>query len=57
MGICYLYVLPTAYEDILKLGIAKDPFTRALAFQPIAEPELRSIILARQDSTRRRTSV
>jgi len=32
MGICYLYVLPTAYEDILKLGIAKDPFARALAF-------------------------
>jgi len=32
MGICYLYVLPTAYEDILKLGLAKDPFARALAF-------------------------
>jgi hypothetical protein len=32
MGTCYLYVLPTAYEDILKLGIARDPFTRALAF-------------------------
>lgn len=32
MGTCYLYVLPTAYEDILKLGIAKNPFARALAF-------------------------
>ncbi|MFS6706530.1 GIY-YIG nuclease family protein, partial [Staphylococcus aureus] len=32
MSICYLYVLPTTYEDILKLGIAKDPFARALAF-------------------------
>lgn len=32
MSICYLYVLPTAYEDILKLGIARDPFARALAF-------------------------
>lgn len=32
MSLCYLYVLPTAYEDILKLGIAKDPFVRALAF-------------------------
>ncbi len=32
MSICYLYVLPTAYEDILKLGIARDPFVRALAF-------------------------
>lgn len=32
MSVCYLYVLPTAYEDILKLGIANDPFARALAF-------------------------
>jgi len=32
MGICYLYVLPLAYEDILKLGISRDPFARALAF-------------------------
>lgn len=32
MSVCYLYVLPTAYEDILKLGIARDPFARALAF-------------------------
>lgn len=32
MSICYLYVLPLAYEDILKLGISRDPFIRALAF-------------------------
>ena len=32
MSICYLYVLPLAYEDILKLGISSDPFVRALAF-------------------------
>lgn len=32
MSVCYLYVLPLAYEDILKLGISRDPFARALAF-------------------------
>jgi len=32
MGVCYLYLLPLAYEDILKLGIARDSFVRALAF-------------------------
>lgn len=32
MSVCYLYVLPLAYEDILKLGISRDPFTRAMAF-------------------------
>ncbi len=32
MSVCYLYVLPLAGEDILKLGIARDPFVRALAF-------------------------
>lgn len=32
MSVCYLYVLPLAYEDILKVGISHDPFTRALAF-------------------------
>lgn len=32
MGVCYLYVLPLAYEDILKLGIARDPFVRAIAY-------------------------
>lgn len=32
MGVCYLYVLPLAYEDILKLGIARDPLVRAFAF-------------------------
>lgn len=29
---CYLYVLPVAYEDILKLGISHDPLARAQAF-------------------------
>ena len=29
---CYLYVLPLAYEDILKVGISGDPLTRAQAF-------------------------
>jgi hypothetical protein len=29
---CYLYVLPLAYEDQLKLGIANDPLARAQAF-------------------------
>lgn len=29
---CYLYVLPLAYEDILKLGISHDPLARALAY-------------------------
>lgn len=32
MSVCYLYVLPLAYEDILKLGIARDPFARTQAF-------------------------
>lgn len=32
MSTCYLYVLPLVCEDILKLGIARDPFVRALAF-------------------------
>lgn len=35
MSICYLYLLPLAgYEDILKLGISRDPLARALAFAP-----------------------
>lgn len=29
---CYLYILPLAYEDILKLGITNDPLVRAQAF-------------------------
>ncbi len=29
---CYLYVLPLAYEDILKLGISHDPLARVQAF-------------------------
>jgi hypothetical protein len=32
MSRCYLYVLPLAYEDILKLGISSDPLARATAF-------------------------
>jgi predicted GIY-YIG superfamily endonuclease len=28
----YLYVLPTAYEDLLKVGISADPLVRAHAF-------------------------
>lgn len=32
MSVCYLYVLPLAYEDILKLGISRDPYARTLAF-------------------------
>lgn len=32
MSVCCLYVLPLAYEDILKLGISRDPFARAFAF-------------------------
>ncbi|MCD9026817.1 GIY-YIG nuclease family protein [Luteimonas sp. BDR2-5] len=31
-GPCYLYVLPLAYEDILKVGISHDPLSRAQAF-------------------------
>jgi len=29
---CYLYILPLAYEDILKIGISHDPLGRAQAF-------------------------
>lgn len=29
---CYLYVLPLTYEDILKLGISRDPLARVQAF-------------------------
>lgn len=31
-AICYLYVLPLAGEDLLKIGIAADPLARAQAF-------------------------
>ncbi|WP_187775642.1 GIY-YIG nuclease family protein [Luteimonas suaedae] len=31
-GTCYLYVLPLAGEDLLKIGIASDPLARAQAF-------------------------
>ncbi|MFD0740381.1 GIY-YIG nuclease family protein [Lysobacter koreensis] len=30
-GQCYLYVLPCAYEDILKLGLSRDPLSRMQA--------------------------
>lgn len=31
-GPCYLYILPLAGEDLLKIGIASDPLARAQAF-------------------------
>ena len=31
-GNCYLYVFPCAYEDLLKLGISRDPLDRIQAF-------------------------
>lgn len=31
-GRCYLYVFPCAYEDLLKLGISRDPLDRIQAF-------------------------
>jgi hypothetical protein len=33
-GRCYLYVLPCAYEDILKLGFSRDPLDRMQALHP-----------------------
>jgi hypothetical protein len=33
-GRCYLYVLPCAYEDILKLGFSRDPLQRMQALHP-----------------------
>lgn len=33
-GRCHLYVLPCAYEDILKLGHSRDPLTRMQALHP-----------------------
>lgn len=33
-GACYLYVLPCAYEDLLKLGFSRQPLARMLALQP-----------------------
>lgn len=33
-GRCYLYVLPCAYEDILKLGFSRDPLERMQALHP-----------------------
>lgn len=33
-GRCYLYVLPCAYEDLLKLGFSRDPLRRLHELQP-----------------------
>lgn len=33
-GACHLYVLPCAYEDLLKLGFSRDPLSRMRALQP-----------------------
>jgi hypothetical protein len=33
-GQCHLYVLPCAYEDILKLGFSRDPLQRMQALHP-----------------------
>jgi hypothetical protein len=33
-GRCYLYVLPCAYEDLLKLGFSRDPLARMQALHP-----------------------
>lgn len=33
-GRCYLYVLPCAYEDLLKIGHSRNPLQRAQALQP-----------------------
>ena len=33
-GRCYLYVLPCAYEDILKLGFSREPLDRMQALHP-----------------------
>ncbi len=33
-GRCYLYVLPCAYEDLLKLGFSRDPLDRMQALHP-----------------------
>ena len=33
-GRCFLYVLPCAYEDLLKLGFSRDPLQRLQALHP-----------------------
>jgi hypothetical protein len=33
-GRCYLYVLPCAYEDLLKLGFSRDPLARMQQLHP-----------------------
>lgn len=32
-GVCFVYVLPCAYEDLLKLGFSRSPLTRVQALQ------------------------
>lgn len=32
-GLCFVYVLPCAYEDLLKLGFSRNPLARAQALQ------------------------
>lgn len=32
-GLCHVYVLPCAYEDLLKLGFSRNPLSRAQALQ------------------------
>lgn len=33
-GTCFLYVAPSAYEDLLKLGFSRDPLARLQALHP-----------------------
>lgn len=33
-GLCYLYVLPCAYEDLLKLGFSRSPLQRMQSLHP-----------------------
>ncbi len=33
-GRCYVYMLPCAYEDLLKLGFSRDPLARLQALHP-----------------------
>lgn len=33
-GRCFVYVLPCAYEDLLKVGFSRDPLSRIAAFHP-----------------------
>lgn len=33
-GRCFVYVLPCAYEDLLKVGFSRDPLSRIATFHP-----------------------